>query len=102
MTNKINKKLFVITYGLKITRCPLGGTAPLKFQEYLALGKYTTSKFSSPPNIRGGHTLIINLQIISLNLIGVSHQPYCPILVKIILVERKLKHFFQSLVIVTQ
>lgn len=34
--------------------------------------------------------VIISLQIISLNLIRASHQPYCPNLVKMVLVERKL------------
>ena len=51
----------VITYGPKSTRSPLGNTvlplkdmSSLKFQKSSAPGKYTTSKFSSPPKIRGG------------------------------------------------
>ena len=35
-------KVYVITYGSKITRSPQGDTAPLKFQKGSAPGKSTT------------------------------------------------------------
>ena len=46
------KKLivYVTTYGPKNTRSPLGDTVPAKPQH---LRKYTFSKFSRPPNIKG-------------------------------------------------